>query len=179
MALERSTRSLTRCWRCTNHNRIHLPIRTFFYTTPTLLETATQTQSTPEPPPPSLNPETVSKPGQERKLFAETKQLPVASRRRRALLKVQPNSVPFEQLPYQCFQEARSFLQEDRKEKLEQIRVERERIEKLKAKAVSPQDESRKEFRLRALQKRLEQLKIWADINDPVVKRKFEDGQGV
>jgi large subunit ribosomal protein L35 len=29
------------------------------------------------------------------------------------------------------------------------------------------------------MEKHLENLKVWADINDPVVKRKFEDGQGM
>jgi large subunit ribosomal protein L35 len=39
-------------------------------------------------------------------------------------------------------------------------------------------EQSRKS-RLGAMQLHLEQLKIHADINDPLVKRKFEDGQGM
>jgi large subunit ribosomal protein L35 len=35
-----------------------------------------------------------------------------------------------------------------------------------------------KETRLKSMRKHLHDLIILADINDPIVKRKFEDGQG-
>ncbi|OQO14720.1 hypothetical protein B0A48_00101 [Cryoendolithus antarcticus] len=123
------------------------------------------------------NPEMVSKPNQERRLEKETGQSPITSRRRRALLK-QTDGIPFEQMPYQCFQEARKVLQEDRKEKLEAIQQQRERIARLKESRVEPQDEGRKQHRLDSMRQKLERLKILADINDPVVKRRFEDGLG-
>ena len=69
-------------------------------------------------------------------------------------------------------------MQVDRQEKLEQIKVQRERIERLKAKTVSPQDEWAKEKRMGDMRHRLEATKILADMNDPIVKRKFEDGEG-
>lgn len=104
---------------------------------------------------------------------------PVGSRRRRAAMKDSPN-VPFEQLPYQCFQEARKFLLEDRKEKLEQIETERARIARLRATDASQSGgELQKQRRLRSMENHLEQLKIHADINDPIVKKKFEDGIGM
>jgi large subunit ribosomal protein L35 len=57
--------------------------------------------------------------------------------------------------------------------------VQRERIERLKNKEVSPQDEAHKEKRLNDMRRTLEGLKIQADINDPMVKKKFEDGKGM
>ena len=88
-------------------------------------------------------------------------------------------SVPFEQLPYQCFQEARKILRDDRTEKLAQIAVERKRIEK--ATALDPSQcggEAAKKGKLVAMHKHLERLKILADINDPMIKKRFEDGNG-
>jgi large subunit ribosomal protein L35 len=125
-----------------------------------------------------LNPELVSKPAQERRLTEETGQQPIASRRRRHMLK-QTQNIPFEQLPFQCFQEARKILQEDRKEKIEEIQMQRERIEKLKQQTVAPQDEGRRNHRLASMRQRLEYSKILADINDPMVKKTFEDKQGM
>jgi len=104
---------------------------------------------------------------------------PIGSRRRRAALQGSTN-IPFEQLPYQCFQEARKILQADREEKLQQIEVERARIARLQAQdpAVSG-GETEKHRRLRSMRKYLEELKILADINDPVIKKRFEDGEGM
>lgn len=104
---------------------------------------------------------------------------PIGSRRRRAALQ-SSNNLPFEQLPYQCFQEARKVLLADRAEKLEQIETMRQRI--ARAEAQSPEEaggEQAQKSRVRAMQLHLEHLKILADINDPLVKRKFEDGQGI
>jgi large subunit ribosomal protein L35 len=103
---------------------------------------------------------------------------PIGSRRRRAALQGSAN-LPFEQLPYQCFQEARQVLLADRAEKLEEIEKMRQRIARVEA--LSPEEaggEISQKSRVHAMQQHLERLKIHADINDPLVKRKFEDGQG-
>lgn len=100
-------------------------------------------------------------------------------RRRRALLRGETAGVPFEQLPYQCFQEARKILLQDREEKLQQIKTQRDRIARLKeADASIHGGELRKRNRIFSMQRYLEELKIKADINDPMVKKRFEDGQG-
>ena len=104
---------------------------------------------------------------------------PIGSRRRRAALRTSQN-LPFEKLPYQCFQEARRILQEDRAEKLEAIQREMSKIRRLED---TPADkiqggEARKQMRLTSLRKQLHEYKILADINDPIVKRRFEDGLG-
>ncbi|KAI9683941.1 MAG: hypothetical protein M1829_004276 [Trizodia sp. TS-e1964] len=104
--------------------------------------------------------------------------MPIGSRRRRAALNSSAN-IPFEQLPFQCFQEARKVLAADREEKLGQIEIQRARIIRLKE-----QDPSisggvwEKARRLDSMQKQLEKLKILADINDPLIKKRFEDGDG-
>lgn len=104
---------------------------------------------------------------------------PVGSRRRRAAIRTSEN-VPFELLPYQCFQEARKILQEDRQEKIQAIAKELAKIKRLEETPADqvPGGEYRKNKRLASLKKWVEQLKILADVNDPVVKRKFEDGLG-
>lgn len=104
---------------------------------------------------------------------------PIGSRRRRAALQGSAN-IPFEQLPYQCFQEARKVLLADRQQKLEEIEAMRQKIARVEA--LSPDEagsEKSRKSRLNAMQLHLERLKIHADINDPLVKRKFEDGQGM
>lgn len=88
------------------------------------------------------------------------------------------NSLKFEEMPFQCFQEARKVLLEDRNEKLQQIQVQRERMARIQAQDVAPQDEAHRQTRLKSMRKRLEELKIHADINDPLVKKRFEDGNG-
>ena len=57
----------------------------------------------------------------------------------------------------------------------------RQRIARLQATDVSadPGAEQRKQVRLRSMEQDLEQLKIYADINDPLVKKRFEDGLGM
>ncbi|KAK4546367.1 hypothetical protein LTR36_002044 [Oleoguttula mirabilis] len=187
MALDRSAGRLARCIRCTRHERT-LPIRTFTTTAPSRLETQ-ETQASSEPPPPPAgattdapkprlrDPNTVSTRAAEQQLIQHQRITPVGSRRRRAAI-ASTSNIPFSELPYQCFQEARAVLQADRKQKLEHIRVQRERIERFKAKDVAPQDEAHKEKKVADMRRRLEEQKILADINDPVVKRKFEDGEG-
>lgn len=90
------------------------------------------------------------------------------------------DNIPFEQLPYQTFQEARKILQEDREEKIKAIETERAKIAKLSlqdASAVSG-GERQKQIRLDSMRRHLEHLKILADINDPMIKKRFEDGEG-
>lgn len=125
----------------------------------------------------SPDPSLVTSPRLERKLV-RSGNAPIGSRRRRAALQNSTN-IPFEQLPYQCFQEARKVLMEDREEKIKDIEAEREKIAKLRAlETTDAEGEARKQVRLRSLEKQLEKLKIFADINDPSVKRRFEDGNG-
>ena len=134
----------------------------------------------PPPPPPSqyLDPETVSTPRQERKLFKTLGLQPIGSRRRRAALKGSDN-VPFEQMPYQCFQEARKVLLADREIKLAQIAEMRKRIARWQnTPAAECGGEVAKKGKLVRMQKHLEDLKILADINDPMIKKRFEDGMG-
>ncbi len=104
---------------------------------------------------------------------------PVGSRRRRAAIRTSQN-LPFEQLPYQCFQEARRVLQEDRREKVAAVRRGLAKIRRLEA--IDPSQvtggERVRQMRLASLRKQLEEYKILADINDPLVKRRFEDGLG-
>ncbi|KAJ1329449.1 large subunit ribosomal protein L35 [Microdochium nivale] len=125
-----------------------------------------------------LDPNTSTATWAERKLYRRGEH-PIGSRRRRAAVRSSEN-VPFEQLPYQCFQEARKLLQADRAEKIKAISAELARIkrlEKLPAEKYTG-GEQRKNLRLKSMRKYVEELKILADINDPMVKRKFEDGLG-
>ncbi|KAK5136924.1 hypothetical protein LTR08_001431 [Meristemomyces frigidus] len=191
MPLDRRAGRFARCIQCTRHDR-SLPVRSFSTTAPARLEVLdSQTPAEAAPPPPAAtadtpNPNTkprardantVSTPAAEGQLLRNQRTTPVGSRRRRAAI-ASTGSIPFSQLPYQCFQEARAFLQVDRQEKLEHIRMQRQRIENLKLRAVPPQDEWIKENRIRDMKHRLEETKIAADMNDPVVKRRFEDGEG-
>lgn len=103
---------------------------------------------------------------------------PIGSRRRRAAV-ASTSQIPFEQLPYQCFQEARKVLMEDRQQKIAQITMQRERIERLKATSPVGEAETKEKMRrLKNMRTRLEELKVLADINDPLVKKRFEDDQG-
>jgi large subunit ribosomal protein L35 len=106
--------------------------------------------------------------------------MPIGSRRRRAAISTSDN-IPFEQLPYQCFQEALKVLRADRKEKLELIKTERLRISNLEAQDVAniKGGQKQKETRLDSMRRHLEYLKIQADINDPLIKKRFEDGEGM
>ena len=93
----------------------------------------------------------------------------------------QSQGVPFDQLPFQCFQEARKVLIEDRQEKLKQIETMRARIARLNetnGNELHKGGEPYKQKRLASMRKELEHLKVLADINDPNVKRRFEDKKG-
>lgn len=91
------------------------------------------------------------------------------------------NQVPFEQMPYQCFQEARKILNQDREEKISKIIEQTEKIKRIEAADASTfrGGEEYKQRRIDSLRKEIEELKILADINDPAVKRRFEDGMGM
>ncbi|PYH93676.1 PEBP-like protein [Aspergillus ellipticus CBS 707.79] len=123
------------------------------------------------------DPSLVSSPRLERRLLRQGIS-PIGSRRRRVALQGSPN-IPFEQLPYQCFQEARKVLLADRDEKVRDITAMSEKIARLQALPTAEAGgEQVKKSKLRAMEIHLEHLKILADSNDPLVKKKFEDGQG-
>ncbi|KAF2643835.1 PEBP-like protein [Massarina eburnea CBS 473.64] len=130
-----------------------------------------------------LDPEKVDWKRDERRLVRRDGTQPVGSRRRRAILHRssanKAEEIAFEELPYQCFQEARKFLMGDRQEKLNDIQTQSLRIKNLMDQdpAVSGGPKA-KETRLRSMRDYLNELVILADINDPIVKKKFEDGQG-
>ena len=134
-----------------------------------------EVQTTTQPPP---DPATVVTRREEWELF-KAGTPPIGSRRRRAA-QTQTSDIPFDELPYQCFQEARQVLIAHRAEKLRQIEKERGRIARLQETDPSTISggERQKTIRLRSMQTQLEELKIHADINDPNVKRRFEDGLG-
>lgn len=73
------------------------------------------------------------------------------------------------------------MLLADREEKLKAIQTERLRISNLDAQdaATITGGEKQKQIRLASMRKHLEYLKIQADINDPMIKKRFEDGQGM
>jgi large subunit ribosomal protein L35 len=143
--------------------------------------------STPPPPPPPeqrqkppLDPHLVATPKLERRLMRRAGVFPIGSRRRRAALQSSAN-IPFEQLPYQCFQEARKVLHADRVEKLRELDVQRARLERLLATPTpsTPAEQRQKKNRVASMRRRVEQLKVLADINDSLIKKRFEDGQGI
>lgn len=125
------------------------------------------------------DPVNVYVPRLERKLIRAGTRL-IGSRRRRAAIAKSPG-IPFDQLPYQCFQEARKILIADREEKVKKIEIERSRIARLNTVDPNtfPGGEAYKQRRLRSMEAELERLKILADVNDPNVKRRFEDGNGI
>lgn len=87
--------------------------------------------------------------------------------------------IPFQQLPYQCFQDARAILAEHRDQILVKIENMREKIDRLAQKTVTtPGEINGKAHSLKLMRRQLEQYKVEADMNDPLVKKKFEDGTG-
>lgn len=142
---------------------------------------AADVQAPPPPPaemnPLDLDPNTVL-PEFEAQLM-ETGKMPIGSRRRRVAIRTTDN-IPFEQLPYQAFQEARRVLAADREEKLAQIKLELDKIAWLEKKDATEVKggQKMKDIRLASLRRHVERLKILADVNDPLVKKRFEDGLG-
>lgn len=177
-ALKHGARSLSGL-RCQyDGGKVLLSGRCFSSTTVAREEVTEQVNSS-SPPKSSLflEPHLAHTPRLERRLLRQKSVTPIGSRRRRAALQAKQQT-PFEQLPYQCFQEARKVLKADRLEKISQIETQRTRLEKLRATEVEPQNEGIKERRITSMTGHLEELKIFADINDPLVKKRFEDGQG-
>ncbi|EEP80175.1 conserved hypothetical protein [Uncinocarpus reesii 1704] len=176
---ELASKPLLQCLRQSYRNGfVALPLQSArsFASTSTLSEEA-QADSSKQPFYRAIDPALVSSPRLERRLIRAGK-FPIGSRRRRAALQDSLN-IPFEQLPYQCFQEARKVLLEDRAEKLKQIETERGRLERLRAaNAEDVGGEAQKQTRIKSMEKYLEKLKVLADINDPMIKRRFEDGLG-
>ncbi|KAK1237013.1 hypothetical protein MKX07_000435 [Trichoderma sp. CBMAI-0711] len=140
-------------------------------------QTSSSSSSSQQPSPLDLDPNSVL-PEFEAPLIKAGK-MPVGSRRRRVALRTTA-SIPFEQLPYQAFQEARAILAADRQEKVAKIREQLDKIAALEAKdaAQVKGGEKMKETKLASLRRSVEELKILADINDPLVKKRFEDGLG-
>ncbi|KAF1986467.1 PEBP-like protein [Aulographum hederae CBS 113979] len=159
-----------------------LPVRALSTTPPKPAEVESNESTT-------LSPEQPLPPPSSRNQPARTlRQAIVGSKRRRvALATLGKASIPFEQLPYQCFQEARKVLIADREEKVNLIQRTREKIQRLEAtdvaeKGSSVEEKKKLEFnkviQLSSLRKYLEELKVLADVNDPGVKKRFEDGLG-
>ncbi|KAL9025314.1 MAG: hypothetical protein Q9196_005837 [Gyalolechia fulgens] len=177
------TRPVQNCLRCSVSGDVYLAAwsRSFQTSAARRIEASIDAPSpAPKAAPPArpLDPNTVATPKLERRLLRTTGQQPIGSRRRRVALQTSKN-IPFEQLPYQCFQEARKLLLADREEKLKQIEEERRRIAKAQSiPAEQHGGEYIKKGRLMRMQKYLEKLKVLADINDPVIKKRFEDGLG-
>lgn len=155
-------------------------------------DTSSASASEPPPPPPSstnpideewrqrrLDPNTTTLRWAEKKLI-KAGTPPIGSRRRRVAIRTSEN-IPFEQLPYQAFQEARKILQDDRQGKLDKIVAATARLRFLEQ--TDPKTlqggEAMKARRIDSARKYLDELKIQADINDPLVKRRFEDGLGM
>ena len=70
------------------------------------------------------------------------------------------------------------MLREDREEKLRLIQQQRERVARLRSQKAEKSKEAQIAHRIKSMERYLEELKIQADINDPLVKRTFEDGSG-
>ncbi|KAI9149597.1 PEBP-like protein [Paramyrothecium foliicola] len=105
--------------------------------------------------------------------------MPIGSRRRRVAMRT-TTDLPFEHLPYQAFQEARKLLAADRLEKLAKIKEQVDKIARVEARDPSSirGGQEMKDKKLASMRKYVEELKILADINDPMVKKRFEDGLG-
>ena len=158
--------------------RRHVQAARSFSTSLSQRDEALQLQTPQNPPPAIPDPRTAWSKEQEAELQKQGLQL-IGSRRRRAAIASSQN-IPFEQLPYQCFQEARKILSADREEKVKQIEAERRRITLISSRdAALMGGEHIKKGRIMAMENHLENLKILADVNDPVIKKRFEDGQGI
>ncbi|KAL5343131.1 phosphatidylethanolamine-binding protein [Aspergillus crustosus] len=175
---ERASRPLIQCLHKTSIrglSSVQLQTTRAFQTT-TIVRDEVQTEPASQPFHKAPDPRLVSSPRLERRLMRQGI-LPIGSRRRRAALQ-DSSSIPFEELPFQCFQEARKILLADREEKLKEITTTSEKITKILALPEAEQKKTSNRSRLGALEIHLEKLKVHADINDPLVKKRFEDGHG-
>jgi large subunit ribosomal protein L35 len=174
---ERASRPIIQCLSKSSIRGISsVQLQTRAFQTTAAVQEEAQTEAKSQPFYKAPDPALVSSPRLERRLMRQGI-LPIGSRRRRAALQT-TDSLPFEQLPYQCFQEARKVLIADREEKLKEIATTSEKIAKIQALPEEEQTKHSTYARLRALEVHLDRLKVLADINDPLVKKKFEDGQG-
>ncbi|CRK39896.1 hypothetical protein BN1723_018741, partial [Verticillium longisporum] len=114
-----AARSLAKCLR---HDALQL--RPFTTTPSAPAEVYKVVRDRPEgtPDPLELDPNTAVAPWAEKDLW-KAGTPPVGSRRRRYAIRTSQN-LPFEQLPYQAFQEARKILALDRQKKVEAIAAE-------------------------------------------------------
>ncbi|KAF7561024.1 hypothetical protein G7046_g3119 [Stylonectria norvegica] len=146
------------------------------------LQTQEPAQTTTPPPPVAMNPLDLDPntvlPEFEDQLVRAGK-MPIGSRRRRVAIRT-TGDLPFEHLPYQAFQEARKILAIDREEKLAGIAKEVKKITALEAKDAAEVQggQAMKDVKLASLRRHVERLKILADVNDPLVKKRYEDGLG-
>ncbi|KAL3432629.1 phosphatidylethanolamine-binding protein [Aspergillus tetrazonus] len=174
---ERASRPIIQCLSKSSIRGISsVQLQTRAFQTTAAVQEEAQTEAKSQPFYKAPDPALVSSPRLERRLMRQGI-LPIGSRRRRAALQT-TDSLPFEQLPYQCFQEARKVLIADREEKLKEIATTSEKIAKIQALPEEERTKHSTHSRLRALEVHLDRLKVLADINDPLVKKKFEDGQG-
>ncbi|PNH74606.1 hypothetical protein VD0001_g2979 [Verticillium dahliae] len=164
--------------KCLRHDALQL--RPFTTTPSAPAEVYKVVRDRPEgtPDPLELDPNTAVAPWAEKDLW-KAGTPPVGSRRRRYAIRTSQN-LPFEQLPYQAFQEARKILALDRQKKVEAIAAEVEKMRKIRETDVAlfRGGEKKREMKLESIRRHIEHLKIQADINDPAVKRRFEDGLG-
>ncbi|KAL4867554.1 hypothetical protein BDV12DRAFT_171138 [Aspergillus spectabilis] len=174
---ERASRPLIQCLHKSSIrglSSVQLQTTRAFHPT-TIVRDEVQTETPSQPFHKAPDPTLVSSPRLERRLMRQGI-LPIGSRRRRAALQ-DASSIPFEELPYQCFQEARKVLLAAREDRLKDITTTSEKISKILAVPEAERTNASKS-RLGALEAHLEKLKIYADINDPLVKKRFEDGLG-
>ncbi|PHH76630.1 hypothetical protein CDD82_3903 [Ophiocordyceps australis] len=138
--------------------------------------------STPPPPPPPINPLDLDPntvlPMHEAPLMRAGK-FPVGSRRRRVAMRITAG-IPFEQLPYQTFQEARKYLAADKLDKLARAKKQLLLIQRLEARDAKdvPGGERKKQLRLKDMRNEVARLKMLADVNDPLILKRFQDGLG-
>jgi len=128
--------------------------------------------------PVSIDPNTVFTPKEEKELASQGKS-PIGSRRRRAALATSPG-IPFDQLPYQCFQEALKIISEQRAETVKKLEYEVEKIERMQ-KLVDEEGlhTTQRQAKIRDMTKHVNDLLIQADEHDPRIKMTFEDGLGM
>lgn len=91
------------------------------------------------------------------------------------------NTYDWDAMDYHCFQEARRLLAADRADKIRRILEQQALIRHIEAQdgdAVYRCGEKYKQRRLASLRREVHRLKILADINDPEIRRRFEDGLG-
>jgi large subunit ribosomal protein L35 len=151
-----------------------LPVRCLSSTTRSFEPETQSTESTEQS---VLDPQTVYTHKQERLLWKNQRRRPIGSRRKRVAMATGAG-LAFEQLPYQCFQDARKILADDRNELLDKIKAQSERIDKLKEQQGQSQEVDSNSRVLRSLAKHVEQLTLEADGRDPVILKTFEDGKG-